>query len=81
MKWYNKDKTKCLDIDSVSFWQYTSVDQQKEKWETYSDYLKKMFPLRSILLVVTSGSQIELFSAEADEIYNILRNQKTVLHS
>lgn len=58
MKWYNKTKTKCLDISKVSYWEYTG---EKD------------------LLVVVDGNERDFEGEEAEQIYNILKNQKEVI--
>ena len=81
MKWYNKDKTKCLDLDSVSFWEYRSKEFLEAELGERPEFIRRLFPVETYLNLVTGGCQISFTEEEADEIYNILRNQKTVLHS
>ena len=79
MKWYNKDKTKCLDINSVNFWEFSAKEDLEKEYEkkhpSFSDFIKP----ESLLNVIVSGAEIEFYGKEAEEIYNILKKQKEIL--
>ena len=66
MKWYNKNRTKFLDIDKIGYWQY---------------FPEKVSGCRASgeLMVVISGYQTSFYNEEAEEIYKILQSQKEVL--
>jgi hypothetical protein len=81
MKWYNKNKTKYLETNSVSFWEYYSKESQEAEFGDRPEDVQKLFPIETYMHVVTGGGMVDFYGEEAEEIYNILRNQKTVLHS
>jgi hypothetical protein len=81
MKWYNKDKTKCLNLDMVSYWWYTSKEMVERDTERYRKMVGDISPVKSNLVCVTGGFEVEFNGEEADAIYKILKNQKEVLHS
>jgi hypothetical protein len=79
MKWYNTDKTKCLDLTSVSYWEFSSKETQTKEYSkkhpAFNDFLKP----ESLLKVVTSGHAVDFYGKEAEEIYHILKKQKELL--
>jgi hypothetical protein len=60
MKWYNRDKTKYLDLSKVSFFEYTPER---------SSYFSHNY---SRLDLGVGGVDVMLFKDEADEVYKIL---------
>lgn len=75
MKWYNKDRTKFLDLSRVSYWHY-SAKIPGTGFKTMTD-LDDGHPSR--LLVVTDGYEKRFENDEADEIYLILSSEKELL--
>lgn len=69
MKWFNKDKTQMINLDSVDAWFY------------FPGYTGEHSAEKSVITLFVKGAQIESGGDEADEIYNILKNDKDVLHS
>ena len=65
MKWYNKDKTQMINLDKVDAWFYFP----NEGDETRN------------LVFFVNGAQMESTGEEAEELHNILKNEKDVLHS
>ena len=66
MKWYNKDKTRCLDISKVGYWDYSP---------------SKYTPIEmgSALSVSVNGDKVAFYDEEADEIYKLLTSEREVL--
>jgi len=67
MKWYNKDKTQMINLDRVDAWFYVPG--------------VRSVATEPVLTFFLNGAQMESVGTEADELYNILQNQKEVLHS
>lgn len=79
MKWFNKTKTKCLDISSISFWEYTSSEDIAKDAQTKHPAFRNVIDSVSYIQVVSSGCKLEFYGKEAEEIYNILKKQKELL--
>lgn len=79
MIWYNKTKTKCLDTSKVSYWEYTSGEEQKKSNEAFMSKVGNILPTKAYLLVVVDGCERGFDGNEAEEIYNIFKNQKEVI--
>jgi hypothetical protein len=67
MKWYNKDRTQMVDLGKVDAWFYTPGVRSVATEPTITYFI--------------NGAQFESVGVEAVEIYNILTEQKEVLHS
>ncbi len=66
MKWYNKDKTQMINLDKVdAYFYFPAISGVGDSSITF----------------FVNGAQMESTGAEADELYNILKNEKDVLHS
>jgi len=79
MTWCNRDKTKWLDLDRVSFWHYNSQVSQEKELKEFRKKHGSIFPTHSTLMVVVDGATIEFVEKEAEEIYNLLISKKTLL--
>ena len=66
MKWYNSDKTRGLNINSIDYWEY---------WP--EKYLNE----RTALYVWIGGVEKKFDGAEADEIYKMICSNKELLQS
>lgn len=64
MKWYNKDKTECLDLSKISYWRY---------WD------KTLFRSDIFMKVIVDGYELGFYNEDAEEIYNLIRNNKELL--
>lgn len=65
MKWYNKDKTECLDLSKISYWKYWS----KTLYRRDNDLLK----------VIVDGCELGFCDEAANEIYSLIGNNKELL--
>ena len=65
MKWYNKEQTQMINLDKVDAWFYSNEPSD----------------VSPHLMYFINGAQFESEGVEADEIYNILKNEKEMLHS
>jgi hypothetical protein len=62
MKWYNKDKTRCLDLDKISYWIYNN----------YGGYIST----GELKIYMNSSEPLIFHDEEAKEIYEILISQQ-----
>ena len=79
-KWFDKNKTKCLHIDKISFWHYTSAEEMTvQNIAFFKRVGKGQTEVQSRLEVVVDGYELSFEGEEADDIYNILHSQKELL--
>ncbi len=79
MTWTNTDKSKWLNLEKVSYWQYTSQETLKEASPELLKKHGKSFISRSNLMLVVDGATLEFNGDEADEIYKLLSGNKRKL--
>lgn len=79
MTWSNTDKTKWLDLEKVSYWQYASQETQEEANKEFLKKHGKAFHFHSTLMLVVDGATLEFEREEADEIYKLLSGSKKKL--
>ena len=80
MKWYNKSKTKFIDLDKVTHWSYISEEEQKKNVESFLKRVgSNIISTGAYLLVVVDGCETEFGGEEAEEIYNILKKRKQLI--
>jgi hypothetical protein len=78
--WTNKNKSKWLDIDSVSYWEYASKEQGEKELASKPEEVKFFFVPAATLTVVTHGYMLKFGGNEAEEIYQLLCDKKTLLN-
>jgi len=60
MKWYNKEKTKMIDLDKIGHWFLEKND----------------FEQRTKLTINSCGIEIYFFNDEAEKLYEVLTTQE-----
>ena len=78
--WTNKDKSKSLDIESVSYWEYASKEQGEKELIGKPEQVRFFYAPSATLTVVTHGYMLKFGGNEAEEIYQLLCDRKKLLN-
>lgn len=87
MKWYNSNKTECLDLSKIVYWKYMSKFDAEEynrsiKYknpDVYGAFYPILEQCTNLEVYIGNGDPITFKGSDAEEIYKLLTTTKEVL--